>query len=110
MPTSMSDTDLEQFVWDALAEFPVRRAMLGRERCDAIVATVVQERPSQISMAAARAWYADPQRSVRQDLERRVWSVYRDRCGFPVTTMILCWVISAIVQILVAKWWEQINE
>ena len=106
----MSDTDLEQYVWDALAQFPVRRAMLTRERCDAIVTTVIQERPSQDSMAAAKRGYADPQLSVRQDLQRRVWSVYRDRCGFPVTTMILWWVISAIVQILVAKWWEQIHE
>jgi len=104
----MSDAALQQHVWDCLAQYPLRRAILGRQRCDAIVAAAIQERPSASSIAAARRWYSDPEKSVRRDLERRVWVVYRD-CG-SVTTMLLCWVISAIVQILVAIWWEQIHE
>ncbi len=94
----MTDAD---YVWQALAAHPIRRSMLGRERCDEIVATAVTMSPA-CWVAAAANNRAD----VRRVLEGRVRDEYADRAGFAFMTMLMWWAIGAIVQALVKKWWE----
>jgi hypothetical protein len=98
----MSTTDLEEHVWRSLAAHPIRRAMLGRERCDAIVATAVEEQPT----GSESLFAGHDSAALRERWEQRVRIANNDRCGFAFTTMIVLWAISAIVQILVKKWWE----
>jgi hypothetical protein len=77
--------------------------MVGRERCDAVVATAVEQSPQVSEMAFA----GRDRRAMRERWEQRVRLVYRDRCGFALTTMLLWWAIGAIVEALVRKWWEE---
>jgi hypothetical protein len=101
-------TDLEQardLVWRRLPR--VRRAILGRERCDAIVRTTIEALPSEAFAAAASA-------AGRDDLRRRtqqlVEQTYQDRAGLAFMSLILWWAISTIVQILVVRWWTKHHE
>jgi hypothetical protein len=101
-------TDLDQardLVWRRLP--PVRRALLGRERCDAIVRTTLDALPREQFAAAASA-------AGRDDLRRRtqqlVEKTYQERCGLAFLSLLLWWAISTIVQILVVRWWNQHNE
>jgi hypothetical protein len=98
----MNDAD---YVWNALAAQPLRRAILGRERCEAIVAVARDKMPTAEDLVAAGRGTTG-ERLVRLDLERRVREEYHERCGFAFTTMILWWAIAAIVEALVRKWWE----
>jgi hypothetical protein len=98
----MTDAD---FVWAELARHPIRRAILGRERCDEITATARSKMPADSVMVAARG--GDITRYIRLDVERQVRDEYANRAGFAFMTMLLWWAIGAIVQALVKKWWEE---
>jgi hypothetical protein len=90
------------YVWAELARHPIRRSMLGRERCDEIVATAVTMSPT------GRAAATDNNRAAMQRLwEGRVRNEYAGRAGFAFMTMLLWWAIGAIVEALVRKWWEE---
>lgn len=92
-------------VWQALAARPIRRAMLGRERCDAIV-RVAMKQLEVVESEVAAGWHADGEMvtAVRRRVERRVKSAYAEQCGMAFTTLILVWAISSIVQALVIRW------
>lgn len=98
----MSDAD---FVWAELARHPIRRAMLGRERCDEITATASSKMPPDRVMAAARR--SKTERYIRVDVERQVRDEYANRAGFAFMTMLIMWAIGAVVQALVKKWLEE---
>jgi hypothetical protein len=98
----MTDSD---FVWAELARHPIRRAMLGRERCDEITATARSKMPPDRVMVAARG--SNTTRYIRSDVERQVRDEYAQRAGFAFMTMLIMWAIGAIVQALVKKWWEE---
>jgi hypothetical protein len=96
----MTDAD---YVWAELGRHPIRRAMLGRERCDEIVATAAGMSPT-----AGRR----PRGKADRELLHRTWEVrvrdeYAQRAGFAFMTMLLAWAIGAIVEALVRKWWEE---
>jgi hypothetical protein len=94
----MTDAD---YVWKALAAHPIRRAMLGRERCDEIVAAAVTMSPT------GGAEETDNNRvAMRRLWEGRVREEYASRAGFAFMTMLLWWAIGAVVQALAMKWWE----
>jgi hypothetical protein len=95
----MTDAD---YVWAELARHPIRRAMLGRERCDEIVATAAAMSPT--GQAAATA---NNRAAMRRLWEGRVRDEYAQRAGFAFMTMLIMWAIGAIVQALVKKWWEE---
>ena len=98
-----------EYVWEALASKPIRRAMIGRQRCDAITRVALVAMPDDAELIAA-----GPGTSLEKILvertERRVRANYNDRSGFAFTTMLVLWAISLIVQILVARWWKRRNE
>jgi hypothetical protein len=89
-------------VWQALAARPIRRSMLGRERCDAIVRVALSQLDAvEGEMAAGRFTGAD---EMQRRVERRVRAAYADQCGMAFATLLLIWAISAIVQVLVLRW------
>lgn len=94
-----------EYVWSRLAEQPLRRSILGRDRCDAIVRVAIDNMPADGEMLVAGPG-TDTERFLRFDVEQKVRDQYRERCGFAFTTLILSWAISAIVQALVIRWWE----
>jgi len=99
----MSSTDLEEHVWQALSAYPVRRSLLGRERCDAVVATAVDESPK----GSESLFAGHDSAAMRERWEQRVRLVYRDRCGSPLLSMLLFWAIGKIVEIIIQRWWEK---
>jgi hypothetical protein len=101
----MSNAAAQDHVWQALGRYPVRRAMLGRERCDAIAAVTAGqiERSGVDYRQAGDATYV---RDVCRLVERRVKSVYDQNCGMAFTTLLILWAISTIVQILVYRWFN----
>lgn len=98
--------DIEEKVWQALAAYPVRREMLGRERFRAIVATAIEQAPQSGEVLLTEGG----SESLRERWEQRVRLVYRDNCGFAFTTMIMMWAISAIVQALAVRLWNKWHE
>ena len=86
--------DARDHAWESLAASPLRRAMLGRERCDAIVRVALDE-----CRAAPAAGG-----NFRRLVEDRVRSRYRDQAGFAFMSLLIAWAISAIVQAVVAHW------
>ena len=96
----MTDAD---YVWAELARHPIRRAMLGRERCDEIVATAAGMSPTGGAAVAAGRNRDD----MRRMWEGRVRDEYAQRAGFAFMTMLIMWAIGAIVEALVRKWWEE---
>jgi len=100
----MTDAD---YVWAELARHPIRRAMLGRERCDEITATAVTMSPTGFLGYGMVVGRRPSQEEVRQVWEVRVRDEYAQRAGFAFMTMLLAWAIGAIVQALVKKWWEE---
>lgn len=91
-------------VWEALGSSPIRRAILGRERCDAIVRVAKNSIPT-IELEAAGEGTGHEAAVIRR-IERRVRGRYAEQCGFAFSTLILSWAISAIVQALVIRWWR----
>lgn len=106
----MTDAD---YVWAELARHPIRRAMLGRERCDEIVATAAGLSPEHpLDRQRRRHGLAGMMPKADRDAMRRAWEAsvreeYENRAGFAFMTMLLVWAIGAIVQALVKKWWEE---
>ena len=98
--------DLTDYVWQRLAAHPIRRAMLGRERCDAIAAVAAGKLPPAGLLAAARAAGPSVRQALIADIDRRVRDEYRQRDGFAFTTMLVLWAIGLIVQIVVQRWLE----
>lgn len=103
----MSDADA---VWEALGKHPLRRAMLGRTRCDAITAVAV-EKYAQLRHEYAASVQAAGLKSVsiradvlRDRLADRVRAHYGEQHGFAFMTMLIIWAISAIAQALVIRW------
>jgi hypothetical protein len=96
----MTDSD---YVWAELARHPIRRAMLGRERCDEIVATAAAMSPTAGRQPRGRA----DRELLQRTWEGRVRDEYASRAGFAFMTMLIMWAIGAIVQALVKKWWEE---
>lgn len=86
--------DTRDHVWEVLGSTPVRRAMLGRERSDAIVRVALSE--------CRAAKVAGP--GLARTVEDRVRARYRDRDGFAFMSLLIAWAISAIVQAVVAHW------
>jgi hypothetical protein len=86
--------DTRDHVWEVLGSTPIRRAMLGRERADAIVRVALGE------CMAANVFGPVLARTV----EDRVRARYRDRDGFAFMSLLIAWAISAIVQAVVAHW------
>lgn len=105
----MTDDELAEardHVWEALRSSPIRRAILGRERCDALVRVTLNAMPPEAELCAAAA--SPGYRSfLCERLERRVRANYSENCGFAFVTMILVWAISAIVKALVIRWIER---
>lgn len=89
-------------VWRGLASRPLRRAMLGREKCDAIVRVALSQlHEVEGELVAGRISGSD---EVARRVERRVKAVYADQYGMAFVTLLMVWAISAIVQILVIRW------
>jgi hypothetical protein len=104
-----TDLDLARDdVWNALGKHPVRRAMLGRERADAITRVALSSLPSQELTDAGEGTARE--REILRLVERRVRGRYAEQCGFAFTTFLLTWAISAIVQALVKRWWKKRRE
>ena len=97
-------SDLCEHVWQRLSTSPIRRAMLGRQRCDAIVGAAVAAIDHETLVAGDE--FTSPW-TLSRTVVRRVRATYRENCGFAFTTMILYWAISSIVQVLVIRWWNQ---
>lgn len=93
--------------WNALGRSPLRRAMLGRERCDAIVRVSIDHLPDVASELAACGDDAQAQAEAIHRLERRVRLRYSENCGLAFMALIVVWAISAIVQALVIRWLNQ---
>ena len=107
----MSDTDLEQAreqVWQALGRSPVRRALLGRERANAITRTSLRVLPTEELAAAGDDSAAVDALQLRT--EKHVRALYHEQCGFAFMTLVVLWAISTIVQILVIRWWTKHHE
>lgn len=88
--------------WLALGSSPVRRSLLGRERCDAIVRVAMEEAQYESAVCGTLDM---TDASIR--IRRRVAKRYDGQCGFAFSTLILSWAISAIVQALVIRWWRE---
>lgn len=99
----MSDTAAQDHVWRSLGRYPVRRAMLGREKADAITTTTLANLPT-AAISAAGDDSAALEEIIRQT-DRRVRAEYSERSGFAFLTILALWAISAIVQILVIRYW-----
>lgn len=101
----MSDTQAAQdYVWQSLAQWPLRRSILGRERADALTQTTLSQITAAEIDAVAMGRCGDYREAVCRRIERRVKSVYAENCGMAFTTLILIWAISTIVQVLVMRW------
>lgn len=95
------------YAWRALGRSPMRRAMLGRERCDAIVRVSADHLADVAGELAACGDDAQAQAEAIHRLERRVRLRYSENCGFAFMTLVVVWAISAIVQALVIRWLNQ---
>jgi hypothetical protein len=107
--TEASDLELadaRDAVWRRLAMHPIRRAALGRAQADAITAVALEQLPDDVELDVAGEG-TDFERMLRERTERRVLDVYAERCGFALTTFLLSWAISAIVQALIVRWWKR---
>lgn len=91
-------------VWQELSSSRVRRSMLGRDRCDALVRVALEQLPTDQLMAAGRN--TESEAELRRRTEDRVKAAYSERCGFVFMSLIIYWAISTIVQILVVRWWN----
>jgi hypothetical protein len=93
--------------WGVLASSPIRRAILGRDRCDRLVRIahdVISD--EELSIAAFENNYA---RQKRAGLYERVVECHSERCSGVFTTFILSWAISQIVQVLIRRWWRKVR-
>lgn len=90
--------------WQALGVAPLRRAMLGRDRCDRLV------RLASIALESAEfrgAMFNHAQgRAARKQVAKRVQDIYSEPCSSVFVSLILTWAIQAIVAYLIRRWWE----
>ena len=105
----MTDSELQaarDAAWRGLAKNPLRRAMLGLDRCDAIVRVAADQldEVAAVVMAARMPDDVIGQDTVRRRVEARVRQTYHERAGFAFMTLVIAWAISAIVQVLVQRW------
>ena len=108
----MTDSDLKaarDAAWRGLAKNPIRRAMLGRERCDALVRVAADQLDATnreflplVQRSAARIEVDTD--TLCKRVEDRVRQHYHERAGFAFMTLVIAWAISAIVQVLVQRW------
>lgn len=90
--------------WESLAGAPLRRSLLGRERCDRLVrlASIALEsaefRGAVFDNASGRA--------ARKQVAKRVSDVYSEQCSSVFVSLVLSWAIQAIVSYLIRRWWE----
>lgn len=108
----MNDAELQaaqDAAWRGLAKNPIRRAMLGRERCDALVRVAADQLDATnreflplVQRSAARIEVDTD--TLRKRVEARVRQHYHERAGFAFMTLVIAWAISAIVQVLVNRW------
>jgi len=97
--------DARYVVWKRLGSSPIRRAMLGRDRCDAIVRVAMESMPDDVEMnvAGQDTEFMD---MLRDRTEQRVLASYSEKCGFAFLTLIVTWAISEIVKQLIIRWWN----
>lgn len=109
----MNDDELQaarEAVWQSLGRSPLRRRMLGRERCDAIVRVAVDQVAAvhgeyrEAVRVAGLTGVAFPPAVMCERVESRVRQHYHERAGFAFMTLVIAWAISAIVQVLVQRW------
>lgn len=108
-PTDLELAEARDAVWRRLALHPLRRAALGRDQADAITAVAMGQMPDDVEMDVAGEG-TDFERMLRERTERRVLDVYSERCGFAITTFLLTWAVSSIVQALIVRWWRKRKE
>ena len=101
--------EAREHTWQALAAWPLRRSVLGRERCDALVRTTLSQMADTEIDAVSMGRCDDYRKAVCRRIERRVKSLYAENCGMAFTTLILIWAISTIVQVLVYRWLNSRN-
>lgn len=96
----MTLKDAREHVWRSLGRSPVRRSVLGRERCDAIVRIALDrcEQRAASGVVSPAVLAAAVENDVRRELDERE--------GFAIWAIILGWAISAVVQALVSYWLE----
>lgn len=90
--------DVREHVWESLGCTPLRRAMLGRERADAITRVAVDACRDEATHGRSTG------NVFGQAVEFRVKSQYVNREGFAFMSVLIGWAISAIVQAVVAHW------
>lgn len=92
--------DAREHVWRSLGRSPVRRSVLGRERCDALVRIALEKCESRAAsgVVAPAVLAAAIEDDVRREID--------GRAGFAIWAIILGWAISAVVQALVTYWLE----
>lgn len=90
--------------WESLGAAPIRRSLLGRDRCDRLV------RLAGIALQSAefRGAVFDnaPGRAARKLVAKRVADVYSEPCSSVFVSLVLSWAIQAIVSYLIKRWWE----
>lgn len=97
-------TEAREYVWRELRRHPIRRALLGRDRCDVLTRLALRSIPEGDLAAAGEG--TDGERWVRSRVEARVLANYSEPVGVAFTTLILMWAISTIVQMLIIRWWR----
>lgn len=96
-----------EVAWAALARSPVRRAMLGRRRCDELTRIARNTLPEdELTFRGTAPGVAD---ELAGATARRVGRLYGERCGFTFTTFVLTWAIGEIVKALISRWLEQLK-
>lgn len=93
--------------WTSLAAAPLRRALLGRERCDAIATATAEEMQASAGDLLACGGDAEASAAACERLRDRVERRYAENCGMPFMTLLAVWAISAIVQALFIRWLNQ---
>lgn len=107
MPEAMRQDTLQaerDGAWEALSGAPLRRAMLGRVRCDRLVRLAAEA----LDSAEFRGAVFDNAhgRAARRQIARRVGDVYSEPCSSVFVSLVLSWAIQAIVSYLIRRWWE----
>lgn len=99
--------DAKEGAWKALEHAPVRRYLLGRDRCDRLVRIAMDTITPGEFVAAGVGSEAGVESCA--SLKERVAGRYEERCSSAFVTLVLSWAISAIVQYLIRRWWKEIT-
>ena len=90
--------------WEALGAAPLRRAMLGRVRCDRLVRLAAVALDS--SEFRGAVFDNASGRAARKQIAKRVADVYSEPCSSVFVSLVLSWAIQAILSYLIRRWWE----